>query len=246
MIGAFLGAVQFLTIVPVRSETAPPGRAALFFPLVGAILGAAGAAVYLALVQLFPAAIAAFGVLVFWTVLTGGLHEDGLADVADAFGMARRPERIMSIMKDSRIGAFGALALLFSALLRWQSLTTFVLLPHSLLIAVFIASQTVPRAAMVALAWTSRPAGSGLGYSFCSTLSTPVAVIAILEGAAAAFACGLRSGVVLAAGIYFIVRVARWLFQARIGGVTGDCLGAASQVVEILVLLLFTCRSCIW
>ncbi|MGH9666290.1 MAG: adenosylcobinamide-GDP ribazoletransferase [Bryobacteraceae bacterium] len=246
MMRALLGAFQFLTIVPVRGETAAPGRAALFFPLVGAGLGAAGAGVYLALIEFLPAAIAALGTLVFWAVVTGGLHEDALADVADAFGMPRSPERILAIMKDSNIGAFGALALLFSALVRWQSVTTFALLPHSLLLAAFVASQTVPRAAMVALAWTSRPAGRGLGYAFCSTLSTRVAVSAILEGAAAAFACGLRIGVILAAGTYFIVRAARWLFHKRIGGVTGDCIGATNQVVEIFALLLFTCRSCIW
>ena len=246
MMAAFLGAVQFLTIVPVRGKTAAPGRAALFFPLIGAILGAAGAGLYLALLDILPAALAALGVLVFWTVATGGLHEDALADVSDAFGMPRSRARILTILKDSRIGAFGALALLFSALVRWESLTMFTLLPRPLMIAAFIASQTVPRAAMAALGWTSRPVGEGLGYAFCSTLSTPIAVAAILEGVAAAFACGLKAGVILAGGTYFIVRIARWTFDARIGGVTGDCIGATNQIVEIFVLLLFTCRNCIW
>ena len=242
---AFLGAIQFLTIFPVSGKTAAPGRAALFFPVVGALLGAVGAGLYIALLEFLPSALAAVGVLVFWTILTGGLHEDALADVAGAFGAPRSRERTLAILKENRIGTFGGLALLFSVLTRWQSLTAFSMLPRAELVTALIASQAVPRAAMVALAWASRPVGTGLGFALCSTLSTPVAIAAMLEGAVAAFACGPQAGVILIAGAYLILRVLRGLFQSRIGGITGDCIGATNQLVEIFVLLLFTCRKCI-
>ena len=155
----FRAAIRFLTILPVRGGDAPPGRAAAFFPLVGAMLGAAGAGVFLLTAKAFPISIAALATVAFWAAISGVLHEDGLADVA--------------ILKDSRIGTFGAIAILLSVLARWQALE-YLATPRVL--ATLIASQAVPRAAMVAMAWVSRPAGSGLGYALASTLSTPAAI----------------------------------------------------------------------
>src|SRR5204862_3288051 len=100
----------------------PPHRAALFFPLVGAALGAAAGGVRWAAAQVFPASMAALLALLFLIVATGALHEDGLADVFDAFRAGRSPERIHAILKDSRIGAFGVLALVIAVLLCWQSI----------------------------------------------------------------------------------------------------------------------------
>ena len=71
-------------------------------------------------------------------------------------------------------------------------------------------------------------------------------MIAIALGVAAAFACGLRPGLAILLACYLIVRAARWYFYRRIGGVNGDCLGATEQVIEILILVLFTCRTCSW
>jgi adenosylcobinamide-GDP ribazoletransferase len=233
----FLGALQFLTIVPIRAGGVPPGRAALFFPLAGALLGIAGAGIYIGLLPHVPAPLTALAVLVFWMVATGGLHEDGLADIADAFGTSRSRARALGILKDSRIGTFGALALLVSALIRWQALVALAVLPREALAAWLVASQAVPRAAMVALAYTSRPVGTGLGFSFCSTLAWPAAIGAIAQGVAAASLCGPRAGGLLVVGTYLILRALRAFFYARIGGVTGDCIGATNEFVEIFVLL---------
>ena len=156
----FRAAIRFLTILPVRGGDAPPGRAAAFFPLVGAILGAAGAGVYLLTAKAFPISIAALATVAFWIAISGVLHEDGLADVADAVRAGRTRERVLAILKDSRIGTFGAIAILLSVLARWQALE-YLATPRVL--ETLIASQAVPRAAMVAMAWCSRPAGSGLG-----------------------------------------------------------------------------------
>ena len=234
----FLGAFQFLTTVPVTARGVTLGRAALFFPLVGALLGLAGAGFYVALLAVLPTPLAALGVLIFWIVATGGLHEDGLADIADAFGTTRSRTRALKILKDSRIGTFGVLALLAFALVRWQALSALATLPRESLVAVLVASQAASRGAMVALAYTSRPAGEGLGFAFCSTLAWPAALGAIALGILAAALCGPRLGGLIVAGLYLLLRALRAFFYSRIGGVTGDCLGATSQMAETLTLLL--------
>jgi len=236
-------AIRFLTIIPVRGGDAPPGKAAAFFPLVGGMLGAAGAGVFLLASAAFPISIAALATVGFWVVISGILHEDGLADVADAVRAGRSRDRMLAILKDSRIGTYGAIAVLLSVLARWQALE-FLATPRVL--EVLIASQAVPRAAIVAMAWCSRPAGSGLGAALASTLGTPAALVAIAQGAAAALLCGWRPGLILIAGSVLVVQALRGWFYRRLGGINGDCLGFTEQVLEIFVLVMFTCGSCRW
>ena len=239
----FRAAIRFLTILPVRGGDAPPGQAAAFFPLVGAMLGAAGAGVYLLEEKAFPISFAALATVAFWIAISGVLHEDGLADVADAVRAGRTRERVLSILKDSRIGTYGAVAILLSVLARWQALE-YLATPR--VVETLIAAQAVPRAAIVAMAWCSRPAGSGLGYALASTLSTPAAMAAIAQGAAAALLCGWRPGLAMIAGSVLIVQASRGWFCVRLGGVNGDCLGFTEQLIEIFVLTMFACRSCAW
>jgi adenosylcobinamide-GDP ribazoletransferase len=239
----FRAAIRFLTIVPVPGGDAPPGKAAAFFPLVGAMLGAAGAGVFLLAAKSFPVSIAALATVAFWIAISGVLHEDGLADVADAVRAGRTRERVLAILKDSRIGAYGAIAILLSVLARWQALE-YLATPRVL--ETLIAAQTVPRAAIVAMAWCSRPAGSGLGFALSSTLSTPAAIAAIAQGAAAALLCGWRPGWAMIAGSVLIVQAARAWFYRRLGGINGDCLGFTEQLIEIFILMMFACRSCAW
>ena len=236
-------AIRFLTILPVRGGDAPPGRAAAFFPLVGALLGAAGAGVYLLAAKAFPVSIAALATVAFWIAISGILHEDGLADVADAVRAGRPQERVLAILKDSRIGTYGAIAVLLSVLARWQALE-YLAAPR--VVETLIAAQAVPRAAMVAMAWCSRPASSGLGVALASTLSTPAAIAAMAQGALAALLCGWRPGFTMIAVAVLIVQAARSWFYRRIGGVNGDCLGFTEQLIEIFILLIFACRSCAW
>jgi adenosylcobinamide-GDP ribazoletransferase len=194
---------------------------------VGAALGAFASLVY---VWLHSSILA----LLFLVVATGALHEDGLADTADAFWAGRDPQRILEILKDSRIGAFGALALIFSILIRWQALTA--LSPHSMI--PLVVSETLPRAAFVVLAYFSKPAGSGLGSAFTSNLSRPVTLLAAAQGIGAALLAP-RLAPVLLLGTGLVIWIARSYFHRRIGGVTGDCLGATGQAVECFCLLVF-------
>ena len=200
-------------------------RAAAFFPLIGAIIGAAGAGIYLLASRAFPVSIAALATVVFWTAISG----------------------VPAIFKDSRIGTFGAIAILVSVLVRWQALE-YLATPR--VVATLIAAQAVPRAAMVAMAWCSRPAASGLRlgveHALASTLNTPVAVAAMAQGAVAALLCGWRPGLAMIAGSVLIVQASRAWCYRRIGGVNGNCLGFTEQLIEIFVLTMFACRSCAW
>src|SRR5947208_15930307 len=118
MMGRFLAAVQFLTIVPAAGG-GPACAGAIFFPLVGALIGLAAGGVRILAGKIFPAPIAGLLALGMLIAITGALHEDGLADVFDAFRAGRSPERIQAILKDSRIGVYGAVALVMTLLMRW-------------------------------------------------------------------------------------------------------------------------------
>ncbi len=240
MFKALLGAVQFLTILPVGRSTAEPGRAALFFPLVGAWLGLLAGSLLSISASVFPIQLAALVAVAALILLTGSLHEDGLADVADAFRAGRPPERILSILKDSRVGAYGAVAILLSVLIRWQAAASLAV-PAA---AAFAAALSLSRASMVVLAWLARPAGQGVGFFFSRTLTTPVAAAAALQGIAFSFLSGVDFAITLLAGAAVIIIALRSYFEARLGGVTGDCLGAASQLVEIFAFAVLACRNC--
>jgi adenosylcobinamide-GDP ribazoletransferase len=239
MIGRLLGAVQFLTIAPIRGETAPAGRSAVFFPVVGGAIGFAGALLFAVLREVLPVGVCAAVVLSFWAILTGGLHEDGFADVADAFRAGRSKERILQILKDSRIGAHGALALILMTAIRLAALSSLAAPPLLCLAGTF----AVSRAAIVALAWVAPPAGSGLGWQFSQDLTSSAVVLTLLQ--AAIVAALIPAGLLLAWGTCLIVIGSKAYFQHRIAGVTGDCLGAVAFVVETWGLVVYSCQRCL-
>jgi adenosylcobinamide-GDP ribazoletransferase len=235
MIRRLAGAIQFLTVIPIPSAGASIGESAIFFPLVGAMIGAAASGVYLLLVRLLPISISAIGTLLFLVLITGGLHEDGLADAADALRSGRPAEKILAIMKDSRIGSYGGLALLFSILIRWQALSAL----GARSTVALIVSETLPRTAVVVLSHATKPVGGGLGSAMSGSLSRRVTLAAAAQGLLIAALLAPRLSPALLLGTAVILWAAREYFQRRIGGVTGDCLGATAQLVEAFSLLTF-------
>ncbi len=215
----FLGAWQFLTVLPIHSETSSPGRAAVWFPLVGAGIGLSAIPLW----HLHPL-LAVLG----WVLLTGALHEDGLADCADAFRAGRSHDRILAILKDSRIGTYGAIAVVFSIAGRWQALDHLSIEPWR----AFIASHAASRGAMVLLAFVTPPAGTGLGRAFSSELTWPAFLLVALQTIGACLLIHPYAALATVAVLWLSHRY----FMARLGGVTGDCLGAACQVIETAVL----------
>lgn len=236
----FRVAVQFLTRLPVGwidgLKASDLAAAAWSFPLVGVLVGAlAGGVVYVAaLPALHPLACAFLGVGVqVW--ISGALHEDGLADVADGLGAHDRARRL-EIMRDSRIGSFGVLALVFSVGLR-TALLAGVNGPERAWLAM-IAAAAVSRALLVpVMVWVEPARPDGLAKAAGRPASTSL-IAAILIAAIAAFALltpwAAVIGLALAAAAAWAIAV--WARRA-LGGQTGDVLGAVQQAAETAILI---------
>jgi len=230
-----VGAFGLLTRLPV-GHLAPlgePGRCVWAYPLVGAVVGAIGAGVYAALhtVGVAPALAAIWSVAAM-LLATGGMHEDGLADTADGFGGGASRARKLEIMRDSRIGSFGALALLLSTVLRVAAIA--LLARPADVAAALLAAGVLGRGAMLLPLALLAPARSdGLGAS----LGRPPAwALALGLAVALALALALRGGLA-AAGVAVVAGAAMaWLAWRQVGGITGDVLGATAVATECAVL----------
>lgn len=238
MMRRFLGSLQFLTILPIHARTVPPGEAAIFFPLTGAFLGLAAGALMLALNDLVGRTLSSLLAIGALVVITGCLHEDGLADIVDAVRGGRTRERMIAILKDGRIGACGALALIFSVGLRWQALAQIAMNPAAGLAAALALSRT----SMVALATGNQSLTPGLGQDFIAGCSRGVLIGAaaqcvILVALLVPFIGQLHASIMTFASILAIF-LARAYFRKRLAGINGDCLGATCQIVETLNLVI--------
>uniref|UniRef100_UPI003A995667 adenosylcobinamide-GDP ribazoletransferase n=1 Tax=Stappia sp. TaxID=1870903 RepID=UPI003A995667 len=191
-----------------------------------------------------PGMVAASLAVGIGIAVTGGLHEDGLADVADGFFGAGTPERRLEIMKDSRIGAFGTLALILTCLLK-VSLVAALVARYSPALAglLLVLAEAGSRASMASVWSTLPPARPGGLASLCGTPSPRGAGIAALLGAGgllAALAVVPLAAVAAAAVLAVLSGIGlRRLALAKIGGHTGDVLGTAQQVAVLSVLLGF-------
>lgn len=245
MAGAFLNALQFLTVIPIPAREGDPrayplARSAIFFPVVGALLGVLAVTVHHLLTPVLPRSLLVLVILVMWSVLTGGLHDDGLADTFDAFGSKRSREHILRVMKDSRVGAFGILALAFSLLIRWQALT---LLPADRTDPALMISQILPRAGIVILAYTAGGATQGLGGTLANSLTGRHTLWTVLVALAITLPFWTWQALLGVTVCIVLVVLLRLYFRSRIGGVTGDCLGASNQLQEIGMLLVLASEA---
>lgn len=236
-VSEFQVAVMMLTRLPAGTlQTTPDiGAAAWAFPIVGGIVGAIAATVLLCLVWLGVAAPIAAGLaLLLMVLVTGGLHEDGLADVADGFGGGKNKAQKLEIMRDSQIGSYGGLALIFALGLRWQGLV----------VVLGLAGPQVAAAALVVLAIASRSAiatalylmpaarTDGMGQ-LASGAFTPQALTAAAIGTVALIVSFGWAGCLMALTIAITQIGLAALSNRQIGGQTGDVLGAMQQVGEI-------------
>lgn len=227
-------AVAFLTIVPVRAPHGALNRAAAWFALVGALVGALAGGMRAATEPLFGSTLATVLAIVVLVVLTGGLHQDGLADTADGLGVRGDRERRLAAMRDSAIGVFGALALLGWGLLLLAALAP---LSASEAVLALIAAGAVGRWTALVHARAAPPArGEGLGAAF---LPDPAALAfaTVTTIGVAVLACGALLGLVaVAVGLATAAGstvLARW----ALGGRTGDTLGATVALAEVAVCM---------
>jgi adenosylcobinamide-GDP ribazoletransferase len=233
--GRLMTATAFLTRLPVPTPDAAEGlaRAVRWFPLAGALVGAIAAGVLLAGAAVLPVPLAAGLALAAGVLVTGALHEDGLADAADGLGGGRTRERALEIMRDSRIGSYGALALAFSVGHRWAALASMAAGQGALALIVVHAVSRAALAPVPLLADYAREQGLGRALDGLRAGDAAIALLVALAISLVAGAAGLVAlAVALASGGAVLALLIR-----RLGGYTGDGLGAIQQAAEIAALL---------
>ena len=241
----FFIALQFFTRIPIPRwvgfDAAWLHHASRYFPLVGLVVAALSAAVYAAAALALPAPVAALLATAAGIYATGAFHEDGFADMCDGFGGGMSRERVLDIMKDSRIGAYGAIGTICLLALKCTALS---LLPPATAVAALFLAHPLSRLAATSLIWRmdyARAEGkakpmaqemSGAEFAIaCACTALPACAIA---------ATGWLSWPAIAAAVLAALGAAVWLGRKcahRIGGYTGDCLGAVQQVAEVAIYL---------
>jgi adenosylcobinamide-GDP ribazoletransferase len=234
-----LTALGYFTRVPVPRwvgfEPHYLHAAARWFALVGVLVGAVAALVFVIALHVFPQPVAVLLAMAATLLLTGAFHEDGLADSCDAFGGAHAREDVLRIMHDSRIGVFGAIALMMALLLKWQSLAA---LSPMRVVWVSIAAHAASRAMAISfLATHEYVREQGKAKPVARKLGRPALAWVALAGLPWLFWPDWRLGLATL-GVLALLRfgLGRW-FTRRIGGYTGDCLGFAQQVFELAIYL---------
>ena len=234
-------ALQFLTTFPVRLSAMPTpqqnAQALLFYPVVGLLIGAILYGITL-LLHALPLVLLSSVILVLWIWLTGGLHLDGLADTADAWvGGFGDKARTLEIMKDPSCGPIGVLSLIVVCILKWSALC--VLLQqqqcYSALILFPVLGRLVPLFFFLS---TDYVRAKGLGSQLSQYLARPIAMAILLLTPLVALYWAWIGAVVIAT-FYIVLWYLRYKFIQRIGGVTGDTIGASIEIIELATLFSF-------
>lgn len=234
----FFTALAFFTRIPCTAwaghEAQDLNHAARYFPLVGIVVGLAAAGAWLVASLVLPPALAVIASMALSLWLTGAFHEDGLADAADGLGGGWNREQALTIMQDSRLGSFGAVALFLALLTKFEALLH---LAPELTPAALVAGHAASRFAAVLVIATQRYVRSeGKAKPLATRLSKSELSLAAL--------CGLLPLALLPVSLWLaLVPVALvWLWfwrllARRLGGFTGDCLGAMQQLTELTFYL---------
>ncbi|MFZ6875150.1 adenosylcobinamide-GDP ribazoletransferase [Undibacterium sp. Di27W] len=241
----FLIALQFFTRIPIPAwvgfEPDWLRQSSRYFPATGWIVGAVCAAVYVAAAQLWPHAVAVLLSTIAGILLTGAFHEDGFADVCDGFGGGMTPERVLEIMKDSRVGAYGAIGIF---LVLACKLTLLISLPARLVLPALLLAHPLSRLASCSLIWRMRYARhEGKAKPLAQEMHAAeflIASLTVLLPAALLlyyFPVPLKTLLLAMALLFLLTWRMAHMFQRRIAGFTGDCLGATQQVAELAIYL---------
>jgi adenosylcobinamide-GDP ribazoletransferase len=237
----FLTAIEFLTVLPISRKRGPIrdvelGLAAAFFPLVGGILGIVLVALNATLLFILPRNTTDLILIIVLILLTGGLHLDGLADSIDGLYASRSRKRALDVMRDSRLGSMGAVAIILCLLMKYLCLTG---IPTSIKPSALVVMPLLGRWSMVHIAFLCPYAreGSGIGRAFCEHVQKSHWIFAssltILTGLGF---LGWRGMVVFLLILLLSTLISNYSIN-RIGGVTGDVFGASEEIVEAMTLL---------
>jgi adenosylcobinamide-GDP ribazoletransferase len=241
----FFTALQFFTRLPIPGwvgfDAAWLNQASRYFPLVGVIVAIITGATYALAAWFLPAPVAVILSTAAGIYATGAFHEDGFADMCDGFGGGMTPERVLEIMKDSRIGAYGAIGTICLIALK---LATLSMLPPLAAIGALFVAHPLSRLMATSLIWRLDYArAEGKAKPLAQKMSSPefaIAAVTAILPALAVSALGWLPWSALIAGAIAATLAMLWLarkFLRRIGGYTGDCLGAVQQVSEVMFYL---------
>jgi adenosylcobinamide-GDP ribazoletransferase len=229
-------AIGFLTILPIgKTMPGTPLGSLFFFPWVGLLLGGILLGQHLLLQPWLMPSVHALGLVLSGVILTRALHVDGLADSADALFSHKDPQRMLEIMKGSTLGTMGTLAVIFDVLLRWQLL-------HHLspaLIPALIVPPVLGRMVMgVGMIVFPYARSEGLARLFLAGIRRTDLGFVLLVGVLIACLAAGWAGLVLWSVVLLVAIAFCWWCTRRLGGYTGDTLGATNEITEILCLLL--------
>jgi adenosylcobinamide-GDP ribazoletransferase len=230
-----LTAVQYFTRIRVPASVGHAQEqlagAVRYFPVVGLIVGASAAATLWLTAHVLPAPLPAILATVVTVLMTGAIHEDGLADTCDGLGGGATRERALEIMKDPRIGAFGAIALILMLLLKISALSA---MPVWTAMAALVSAHAFSRFCAVLVSFAGRYVGSAersRAAPVVQRVQLGDVLIAAVFGLPALVLCGREAIIAVVVALVLLGLLVRWCVQ-RIGGYTGDTLGAAQQITE--------------
>lgn len=241
----FFTALQFFTRLPIPAwvgfDAAWLNQAARYFPLVGLVVAALTATVYALAAWLLPAPVAVILSTAAGIYATGAFHEDGFADMCDGFGGGMSASRVLEIMKDSRIGAYGAIGIVCMLALKC---TTLAYLPPLAAVGALLVAHPLSRLLACALIWRMDYArAEGKAKPLAQTMRSgefAIAALTAMLAVGAVIASGMLGAPAIGAGALAALVATLWLarlFARRIRGYTGDCLGAVQQVSEVMIYL---------
>lgn len=238
----YLIAMQFLTIIPLpfdtRCQKEDLGRATACFPLVGLTIGGLLVGLNCLIEPWLNRSLSAALLITVLAVVSGALHLDGLADVCDGLAARGSRERFLAVMKDSQVGAVGAVGLVLGLLLKWQALAA---VPAGITWQALLLFPTLGRCAQVlAMAGAKHARQDGLGAVIIQGMATRHLIVALGITVAACLALLPVKGMIALAAVFAVTLIIKCYFQKRLGGLTGDILGCISEVAEISALIVLS------
>jgi adenosylcobinamide-GDP ribazoletransferase len=238
----YLIAMQFLTIIPLpfdaRCQKEDLGRASACFPLVGLTLGGLLVGLNWLIEPWLNRSLTAALLITALAVISGALHLDGLADVCDGLAARGSRERFLAVMKDSSVGAVGAVGLALGLLLKWQALLA---VPAGITWQALLLFPTLGRCAQVlAMAGAQHARQDGLGAAFIQGMAARHLVVALCITVATCLALLPVKGMIALTAVFAATLIIKGYFQNRLGGLTGDIIGCICELSEIIALIILS------
>lgn len=229
-------AIQFLTILPVGKLSSFDAKKTIpYFPIVGILLGILISAFDRIAFHLWPMPVVSLLDVILLAILTGALHIDGLGDTADGLLGHRPKEKVLSIMKDSRIGVMGLVAIIFGLAVKWGGIMSLNENRNLILILVPAYSRCGMIFGIKFLPYGR--SGGGTGFDFFKETVKPFYFLSLIIPVFLSFFLGLK-GIIIFSGFITITAVILYYYKRRMGCITGDMLGAMTEITESLLFLL--------